>query len=215
MGRTLVPRYLAALELSAFDDTELHKLVADVVASSKTSPLVLGDPTLAVIIAALATSDADLTTAGTAVDTDRNKLRLDIAAEAKARSVVVGFLRLVVTAVTNVAASPAEVQAAGLPAAPPRVPANQPPATPQQLDVTFPRTGHGKATVTVHETGTRRHAYAAQQSLDGVHWIQLGVGQGKTRAVTGASGSQLWVRFAMVRGQLQSPWSTPVLVTLP
>jgi hypothetical protein len=40
-------------------------------------------------------------------------------------------------------------------------------------------------------------------------------GYGKTRKVTGPSGSKVWVRFARVRGEVQSAWSTPVLVTIP
>jgi len=72
-----------------------------------------------------------------------------------------------------------------------------------------------KTTVSVHETGTTRHLFIAQQSVDGVNWTALGIGYGKTRVVTGASGAKIWVRFAMTRGQLQSDWCTPVLVTLP
>jgi hypothetical protein len=215
MGRTLIPRYLAALELSTIDDADLHELAANIVTSGKTSPIVLASTTLQATVADLATSDANLTTANKAVDADRNQLRTDIAAEAQVRSLVVGAVRSVVTAVTNVAKSPADLHAAGLPAAPPRPAANQAPTVPGQLDVTFPRTGHGKARVTVSETGTTRHDYAAQQSADGTTWTQLGVGHGKTRTVTGASGTKVWVRFAMVRGQLQSDWSTPVLVTIP
>ncbi len=120
-----------------------------------------------------------------------------------------------VTAVTNAAKSPADVQDAGLPAAPPRPPLNQAPTVPQQLDVTYPKVGHGKGKVTAYETGTTRHKYAAQQSADGINWSTLGVGQGKTRIVTGASGTKVWVRFAMVRGQQVSDWSVAVLVTLP
>jgi len=134
-------------------------------------------------------SDSNLTTAGLKVDTDKNQLRIDVAAEAQARSIVVGLVRSVVTAVTNVAQSPADLHNAGIPAAPPRPPKNQPPAVPQQLNVTFPKRGHGKATVTVEETGPTKHEYAAQSSLDGVTWIQLGVSHGKTRAVTGATGT--------------------------
>jgi hypothetical protein len=215
MGRTLVPRYLASLALSETDDTDLHTLVANIVASGKTSSIVIGSATLQATIAALAVSDGNLATANKTVDADKNQLRLDISAEAEARSVVVGGVRSVVTAVTNVAKSPADVHAAGLPAAPPRPPANQPPAVPEQLDVTYPKTGHGKGKVSVHETGTTRRLYAAQQSVDGVNWTQLGVGYGKTRIVTGASGAKVWVRFAMIRGQLQSDWSTAVLLTLP
>jgi hypothetical protein len=215
MARPLVPRYLAAVELSTIDDTDLHELVANIVTSGKTSSIVLGSATLQATIAALATSDANLTTANKTVDADKNQLRVDISAEAQVRSLVVGGVRSVVTAVTNVATSPADLHAAGLPAAPPRAPANQPPTVPVQLDVTLPKTGHGKAKVTVAETGTQQRDYAAQQSVDGINWTQLGVGHGKTRVVTGASGTKVWVRFAMVRGQLQSDWSVPVLVTIP
>jgi hypothetical protein len=60
-----------------------------------------------------------------------------------------------------------------------------------------------------------RHEYAAEQSLDGVTWEQLGLGHGKTRVVTGASGTKVWVRFATVRAGGKSEWSTPQLVTIP
>ena len=73
----------------------------------------------------------------------------------------------------------------------------------------------GKIRVRVHETGSIRHQYVAQQSVDGTTWTALGVGLGKSRMVTGATGAKVWVRFATVRGQLESDWCTPVLVTLP
>jgi hypothetical protein len=69
--------------------------------------------------------------------------------------------------------------------------------------------------VSVHETGKTRRKYVAQESVDGITWTALGVGQGKTRVVTGASGAKIWVRFATVRGEVQSDWCTPVLVTIP
>jgi hypothetical protein len=69
--------------------------------------------------------------------------------------------------------------------------------------------------VSVHETGTGRHHYVAQQSMDGVTWTQLGIGQGKTRTLTGESGAKIWVRFAMIRGEIQSAWCTPVLINIP
>jgi hypothetical protein len=40
-------------------------------------------------------------------------------------------------------------------------------------------------------------------------------GTGKSRRLTGKSGTSVWVRFALVHGQLQSDWSNPVLVTFP
>jgi len=78
-----------------------------------------------------------------------------------------------------------------------------------------PKQGHGKTVVSVDDPGPTRHQFAAEQSLDGVTWTQLGVGHGKTRVVTGPSGTKVWVRFAMVRAGQQSAWSTPFLVTLP
>ncbi len=215
MGRTLIPRYLATLELSTIDDPKLHTLVANVAAAGKTSPIVLGSTTLQATIAALVTNDASLTTANKAVDADKNQLKLDISAEAQVRSLVVGGVRSVVTAVTNVAKSPADVTGAGLPAAPPRPPLNQAPTVPEQLDVSYPKGVHGVGKVTVYETGTTRHKFVAQQSPDGINWSALGVGQGKSRTLTGATGTKVWVRFAMVRGQQVSEWSAAVLVIFP
>ena len=89
------------------------------------------------------------------------------------------------------------------------------PEVPERIDVKNPRRGHGKTVVSVHETGSTKHAYVAEQSLDGIAWTPLGVGRGKTRVVTGASGTTVWVRFAMVRGELQSAWSMPHNVVIP
>jgi len=86
------------------------------------------------------------------------------------------------------------------------------------LDTSYPAKGHGKAMVSVHETGKTRRQYAAEWSPETIgpnSWAQLGVGHGKTRSVIGASGTKVWVRFATVRGQQQSDWCTPVLVTIP
>jgi hypothetical protein len=59
------------------------------------------------------------------------------------------------------------------------------------------------------------HRFVAPSSLDGINYLPLGVTHGKTRAVTGPSGTKVWVRFARVRGGLQSAWSVPILVTIP
>lgn len=48
----------------------------------------------------------------------------------------------------------------------------------------------------------------------GVTWSGL-AGGGKSRKLSGKSGTSMQVRFALVRGQLQSPWSQPVVVTFP
>ncbi len=97
----------------------------------------------------------------------------------------------------------------------PRLSRNAPPTVPESIDTKPPKTGHGKNRVSVHETGTTRHQYVAEQSVDGTTWTALGTGRGKSRVLTGASGAKIWVRFAMVRSGMQSDWCTPVLVTIP
>jgi hypothetical protein len=66
----------------------------------------------------------------------------------------------------------------------------------------------------VQVTGTTRQFFDAQSSPDGTTWTDL-PGTGKTRDLTGKSGTFVWVRFALLRGQQQSPWSAPVQVTFP
>jgi len=215
MGRTLIPRFLAALEISKLTDEEVHVVVGNIKVASATSTLVLASPAMQASVAALLTKDATLAKANTAVDNDKQTLRIDIAAEATARADVHGELRSYETLLTNGAKSPADVHAGGLTSAPPRPPQNQAPTVPTSVATKIPKVGHGKATVSVEESGTTRHLFVAEQSVDGVTWTGLGVGYGKSRVVTGASGAKIWVRFAMVRGQLQSDWSTPVLVTIP
>jgi hypothetical protein len=215
MARTLAPRFLAALDLHALNDTRIHQLTHDVAQAATTSPLALASLTMQARIAELVIADDNLTLANQVVAADRAKLRSDIAAEAVVRFAAVSALRIVAAVLAQLATSPADVQGAGLPAQPARSPRYQVPPVPASIDTKPPRTGRGKTTVSVHETGPIHYRYAAEQSFDGVTWTQLGVGRGKTRVVTGASGTQVWVRFATVRGQRQSEWCTPVLVTIP
>jgi hypothetical protein len=215
MGRTLVPRFVAALDVHTLDDAKLHELVSGVALAAKTSAIVLASPTVQACVAALVLADGNLGAANQAVADDRIKLRADIAAQAVVRSTTLGVLYTLASMIAQVATSPADVQGVGLPPQPPRSPRNQVPPVPGSIDNKPPRSGHGKTTVSVHETGPIHYQYAAEQSLDGITWTQLGVGRGKTRVVTGASGAQVWVRFATVRGQRQSGWCTPVMVTIP
>jgi hypothetical protein len=82
-----------------------------------------------------------------------------------------------------------------------------------------PAKGHGRTKLTVYETrGAPRGEYVAQWSPDPygpTTWAQLGIGHGKSRWVSGQPGTKVWVRFARVRGQSQSEWSTPMLITIP
>jgi hypothetical protein len=216
MGRrTLVPRYLAAMDISRLTDAEAHQLVGNVKVAAPTSTLVAASPSLQASVTALVSKDAMLVKANTAVDDDKQALKIDLSTEAVARSELHAELRTYTTLLTNVAKSPADIHGGGLPPAPPRATRYSPPTVPASLDTITPKVGRGKMRVRVHETGGTRYQYVAQQSVDGTTWAPLGAGLGKSRVVTGASGAKIWVRFAMVRGALQSEWCTPVLVTIP
>ena len=92
------------------------------------------------------------------------------------------------------------------------------PEPPDYLEIThFKRPGSFKATA--HETGTRKR-YAARYTLGDpanpeATWIDL-PGTGKSRKLSGfAKSTALWLQFATIRGDQQSPWSTPVRVSVP
>ena len=215
MGRTLVARYLATQDFSTLTDAETHDLVAAIKTASKTSTLVLNNPPMATSAAALLTKDATLVTANTAVSDDRTKLKTDLGTEALARADLHGELRTYATFASNLAKSLADLQGTGVNDRAPRAPRGTPPPVPGAIDSKPPAKGHGKLVVSVHETGSTRYLYVAEQSADGLTWAPLGIGRGKTRTLTGASGTKIWVRFAAVRGQLQSDWCIAQLVVIP
>jgi len=215
MTRSLVPRFLALLDASALTDAEIHTLVPQIKTASTTSTLVLNNPPMATSVAALVTKDATLATSNTAVANDKVKLKTDLGTEALTRADVQGELRTYVTFASNLAKSPADLQGAGLAERPPRAPKGTLPPVPGAVDLKIPVKGHGKIVVAVHETGSTHHRYVAQQSPDGTTWSPLGLGYGKTRTILGPSGTKVWVRFATVRGQVQSDWNTPTLVSIP
>jgi hypothetical protein len=218
MGRSLIRRYHVLLDLSTLDDTSRHQMVAGILGAAPTSALVAANPAMAASVTALGKKDAALTQSNANVVADKQKLRTDLAAEAIARSDVDGELRSFATLTENAAKSPADVQTVALRYRPPTPKAKLPPVAPAMVDTIIPKKGHGKAIASVHETGTTRLHYIAEWSPDPygpTTWAPLGTGQGKTRTVTGASGTRVWVRFATVRGSLQSDWGTPVLITIP
>jgi hypothetical protein len=218
MARSLIQRQHVELDFSQLTDKDMHDLVAGIKQASGTSQVVLGSPAMQTCLATLLGKDLAFTTATTAVTNDRAKLKTDLATEATCRGDVVGEIRTFATLAENGSKSAAELQGAGLPARAPAPKKNTPPDVPESIDTLFPKTGHGKALASVHETGKLRRQYTAEYSLDPygpTTWAPLGKGFGKTRVVTGASGARVWVRFATVRGQLQSDWCTPVLITIP
>jgi len=118
-----------------------------------------------------------------------------------------------VDVVENDAQSPEDLAATGLKSYPGKPPA-PPMLPPETIDTKPGRKGSGVTTATVREPAGVRRRYAAQMSLDGNTWTAL-PGSGKSRKLTGKSGGTAWVRFALMRGQAQSDWSSAVPVTFP
>jgi hypothetical protein len=218
MGHFLVPRYHVQLDFSQIKDPDRHEIVAGIRQVAQTSPIILNSPAMQASLAALTAKDAALTQANAAGISSKQKLKTDIATEAGCRGDVDGEIRAFATLTENYAKSPADIHGAGLPSRSATPTKKLPPEVPASIDTVIPRAGLGKAIVSVHDTGKTRKQYAAEWSPDPIGpdtWAPLGVGSSKVRTVTGASGTKVWVRFATVRGQLQSDWCTPVLVTIP
>jgi hypothetical protein len=90
-------------------------------------------------------------------------------------------------------------------------------APPPSLDVYMGKKGYGKLRISAHYPTKARRVCAAQWSADpydDASWQNL-PGTGKSRKLSGKSGTSIWVRMALIRGQQQSEWSTPVRVTFP
>jgi hypothetical protein len=217
MGNNLVKRHHVELDFSQLTDQQLHDLVAAAKQAAPASQLVTSNSVMQTCLTNMLAKDAALTQAGTTVASDRAKLATDLATEATCRSDLCGEVRAYCTLAENGAKSPADLQGAGLTPRAPVVKKVVPPDVPAGID-TIQKKGHGAVKVAVHETGSTHGQYVAQFSPDPygpTTWAALGTGLGRTRLVTGASGTKVWVRFAAVRGQLQSDWCTPVLVTIP
>jgi hypothetical protein len=210
-----VSRWRAALTLRLLDDKLREDTLAGIEKLAPQSPLMS--------IAAIAASYTALTTKGTKLTADVVTAAADEKV-AKASAGVAAASRIAFdleldtfkTLVENNATSAAELTSTGLPLLTQNATSRLPPDPPAQLLV---RTGkaHGKARVVVAGKGYQGR-FAAQVSVDPygpTTWEYL-PGAGKERKLSGyASGTKLWVRFAMVRFGMQSAWSTPVLITMP
>jgi hypothetical protein len=141
---------------------------------------------------------------------------IDLAAQATAQDANDRSLLLVKALTESAAKTASDVTSMAFVARGPR-PLAPPLLPPDSLEVTIGRKGHGKVRVSAHELGTTRRQYAAQMSPDPIGantWVSL-PGSGKSRRLTGKSGTSAWVRFALVHGGQQSDWGTPVFITFP
>ena len=209
-------RIRIALNLATMTDAELLQLVVAIVALAPKSAL-LSIPAIAASVAAVTSKGATFKTADDTVTADEEKLKNDKTARQTARGSLENEVTSLAGLVGTNATSEADVTGMAFHVRASPTVAKAPPEVPESIDVVMPKKGHGRCKASVHETGTTKGRYVAEWSPDPIGpttWLPL-PGTGKSRTITGQSGTKVWVRFARVRGQSQSDWSTPVLVTIP
>ncbi len=209
-------RLRIALSLATITDAELLQLIVAIGALAPQSPL-MSVPAIATSAAAVATKGGAFKTASDAVTATTEQLRNERAAKLAARGTAENEVLCLAGLVGANAKTPADVATMAFEVRDsPAVPTDAP-AVPESIDIVMPKRGRGRCKASVHETGQTHGRYVAEWSPDPVGadtWASL-PGTGKSRTLVGASGAKVWVRFARVRAQLQSAWSTPVLATIP
>lgn len=209
-------RLRIALNLASMTDADLLKLVVAIVALAPQSAL-LAIPAIATSVAAVTTKGAAFKTADEAVTADEEKLANDRTAKLAARGAVENEITSLAGLVGVNAKDATQVAGMAFAVRATPVVATAPPEVPESIGVVMPKRARGRAKATVNEPKGTKGRYAAQWSPDPMGantWAAL-PGTGKSRTITGASGTRVWVQFARVRGQLQSAWSAPVLIVLP
>jgi hypothetical protein len=206
------------LDLHALDADE--KVRADVVGAllkqAPQSQLYKNNPTIQAELANLSTTYDTFTQSGTKAAASKAQHVLDIAAHDDARVANNKSINMLRRLSENGATSLKDLQEMAFVGYQGRPPA--PPIEPP--DVVMPKLGKkgsGKAEAVVQETGRTRQRYAAQWSPDPItptSWEGL-PGYGKSRKLSGKSGTSVWVRFALIRSGKQSEWSVPILITYP
>jgi hypothetical protein len=211
-------RFHASLDLASLESNLAAReaLINAILKLAPQSPLYANTP-MQQAVATLGSTFTTFKSAGTTSAASAKQHKLDVAAEVAAKADNDRALLLVKSLAENGAKSADDIASmAFTPLHPGRTP-NVALLPPDSIDITMGKKGHGKVKVAAHETGSTRHRYAAEMSPDPIAantWTVI-PGTGKSRRLTGKSGTSVWVRFALVHGQQQSDWGTPVLVTFP
>jgi hypothetical protein len=198
------------------DETARDNLAAAIASMGPTSPLALANSGIMTQVTLVGTTYTAYKAAVAKAGASGKQHETDVEAAVSARVLSNKSLRLLASLLEDTATTPAQVNLVGMDAYTGR-PA-EPALVAPLVDVKLGTKGSGKATALAHETGSTRYSYNAQMSPNPLGttstWTDL-IGGGKTRKLTGPSGTSVWVRFALRRGQTQSDWSTPILVTFP
>ena len=215
--QNVIKKYRAELDLNGQSDADRHATAAGVAKLAPTSSLFTGSTSIQTSVATLAKKDAALTVSNAAVANDKKKLTADTDLETTARSAFDAELSNLATLTGNAATSAADISSMSLKPYVLAPIATGAPPVPDGIDVKIPKKGHGKATVSAQQPKGMKWQYVVESSPSPPTPTSWGlmVGTGKERTLTGTPGTQVWVRLARVRGQLQSDWCTPVLVTIP
>ena len=209
-------RVLLDLHLLDRDEKTRADVVGAILKQAPQSQLFKNSPAIQAEVQNLSTTYDTFNQSGSKAAASKAQHTSDVAAHDEARQENNKSLSLLRTLAENGATSMKDltdmafVAYQGKPPAPPIEP-------PQVVLPKLGKKGSGKAEAVVQETGRTRQRYAAQWSPDPItptSWDGL-PGSGKSRKLTGKSGTSVWVRFALVRAGKQSDWSVPILITFP
>ena len=203
------------LALSQMTDDEVLDLAGNIGKLAPTSTLGTANPPVAsgatAVVAKATTFKASRTKAS-------DLAKQTVAAEGTALSDREGLeteIHAFTGTVLNVAQTPEDLTGVALTPRDKTVTPTAGPDAPAAFEITKPRYKRGYADISVIEPAGMHGRYYAEWSPDPIGaWARL-AGTGKSRRVTGASGTKVWVRFARVRGQLESGWSEPQLIVIP
>jgi hypothetical protein len=208
-------RLRVLLALSQMNDTQVLDLAGNIGTLAPASPLAAAHPAVASGAAAITAKAATYADSRKKVNDLAKQLSDAIAAAAADRENLDAEITAFAAVVLNVAKTPDDVTSVALvPRDKPVVPMGAP-AAPAAFVVTKPKHQKGYAIISVQEPAGTQGRYYAEYSPDPMGtWTRL-PGTGKSRRLTGASGTKVWVRFARVRSQQESEWSEPQLVVIP
>jgi hypothetical protein len=208
-------RLRVLLALSAMTDDGMLDLASSIGKLTSTSTLATANPPVASgAIAVVAKATSFKASRVKASSLAMQTVDAEAAAVTEREGLVTEILAFVGT-VLNVAETADDLTSVALtPRDKPVTPTTGPDA-PTAFVVTKPRYKKGYAEISVSEPAGKRGRYYAEWSPDPIGtWTRL-TGTGRSRRVTGASGTKVWVRFARVRGSIESAWSDPQLIVIP
>jgi hypothetical protein len=214
MHKYVLKRFRIDLNMGDLTDEKRDDLVARIAKMAPTSKLIQASPAMAASVSALATKAATFKASRDTTAATRQVLAANVDTENQSRAAVDLEILTLAGLVAPTARQSADITGAGFDERAAR--RARPFVPPDGLAVSFPRKVKGRFKVA--PKGDLGRNWVVQVAPDDGGrpgaWSEV-PGTAKTRIITGASGSRVWVRYAMVRGMEVSAWGTAVLVTIP